>query len=466
MASASPHDGSKDRPQGWTRRTLLGAMAAGAAGFAAFGPRGARTRAEGRIVLDYWEKWTGHEGAAMQAVVDEFNESQSRILVRYLVTAGIDQKSMIAIAGGDPPDVLGLYNYNIPLFAETGALLPLDEGDGSAAIPPLEAYAEAIRPLLTHPDRTGRSRRWACPNTGGALALYYNKAMFAQAGLDPTRPPATLEQLVDVSARLDASRDGLYTRLGFTPTEPGWWPWAWGAYFGASLTDPSARRARVDSPEHAAAFGWIRQTAARLGPERINAFGSGWGNSYDSINNAFLAGQVAMVLQGPWLASVINAHNPDLDYGVAPFPVPASIAQGPPIGLVESDMLCIPRGVRHPEASMEFIAFTQQPRIVERLSTAHFKNSVLAGVSPEFVAKHPNRGVAVFNAVANSPRGFHAARTRQFPQIRSKMGSLFPKVWNTDTPVEELLKGVNAEVQSLLDLEHEQKARRGWGSGA
>lgn len=442
-------------------------MTAGAAGFAAFGPRGARSRADGRIVLDYWEKWTGHEGAAMQAVVDEFNQSQSRILVRYLVTAGIDQKSMIAIAGGDPPDVLGLYNYNIPLFAETGALLPLDEAAGSAMLPPLEAYARAIRPMLTHPDRSGRLRRWACPNTGGTLALYYNKSLFAQVGLDPARPPATLEQLGEIVARLDATtQGGRYSRLGFTPTEPGWWPWAWGAYFGASLTDQPCRRALIDSPEHVAAFRWIRETAERLGPERVNAFGSGWGNSYDSINNAFLAGQVAMVLQGPWLASVINTHSPGLDYGVVPFPVPASIADGPPIGLVESDMLCVPRGARHPDASMEFIAFTQQPRIVEKLSTAHFKNSVLAQVSPEFVANHPNRGVAVFNAVANSPRGFRASSTRQFPQIRSKMGSLFPKVWNTDEPVEDLLRSTNSEVQSLLDLEHEQKARRGWKGGA
>ena len=32
----------------------------------------------GRIVLDYWEKWTGHEAAAMQTVVDAFNASQDR----------------------------------------------------------------------------------------------------------------------------------------------------------------------------------------------------------------------------------------------------------------------------------------------------------------------------------------------------------------------------------------------------
>jgi hypothetical protein len=35
--------------------------------------------ADGRVVLQYWEKWTGFEGDAIRAVVDDFNASQDRI---------------------------------------------------------------------------------------------------------------------------------------------------------------------------------------------------------------------------------------------------------------------------------------------------------------------------------------------------------------------------------------------------
>ena len=41
---------------------------------------------------------------------------------------------------------------------------------------------------------------------------------------------------------------------------------------------------------------------------------------------------------------------------------------------------------------MEFIAFTQRQEAVEFLSTVHCKNSPLAVSSPEFLARHPNRG--------------------------------------------------------------------------
>src|ERR1022692_4759598 len=32
-----------------------------------------------RVTVDYWEKWSGFEADAMQAVVDDFNRSQDRI---------------------------------------------------------------------------------------------------------------------------------------------------------------------------------------------------------------------------------------------------------------------------------------------------------------------------------------------------------------------------------------------------
>ncbi|MBY0261958.1 MAG: hypothetical protein K2Q20_06420, partial [Phycisphaerales bacterium] len=110
-----------------TRRSFVGALGAGAAAFAAFGPRGGKDSPDGRIVLDYWEKWTRHEGDAMVKVVEAFNASQSRIRVRYLVTSDIGQKSLVAIAGGNAPDLIGLYAFNVPPYAESRAIIPLDE---------------------------------------------------------------------------------------------------------------------------------------------------------------------------------------------------------------------------------------------------------------------------------------------------------------------------------------------------
>ena len=74
------------------------------------------------IEITYWEKWTGFEDDAMQAVIDDFNTSQKRIFVKKVGVGEIERKLMLATAGGDPPDVAGVFTGTLTSFSEKGAL--------------------------------------------------------------------------------------------------------------------------------------------------------------------------------------------------------------------------------------------------------------------------------------------------------------------------------------------------------
>lgn len=444
-----------DNPTSLPRRAALAAFAAAGVGFALFGPRGKREAAGNRIVLDYWEKWTGKiEGGSMQKVVDDFNRSQDRILVRYLSMAGIDEKTQIAIAGNSPPDVVGLWSYNVLGFAEADAILPFDDL-GEYAIRP-DIYAEGMRPITMH-----KGRMYGAINTGGTVALYYNRAMFKEAGLDPDRPPRTISELDDYCRKLTRAEGGKLTRGGFHHRDPGWWPQIWGYYFGGSLYDEKNNKATYDAPENVAAFEWIQFFVREYGLDRLNELRSSFGN-YDSALNSFVAGKVAMVTQGPWLGNIINLYKPDLDYAVAPMPVADELYDASaPIGLVDTDVLVIPRGVKNPEASMEFIAFTQRQENVEFLSTVHCKASPLVTSSEKFLANHPNRGVRVFDALAKSPRSFRVPSTRTWLQIRDEINFAFDKVWNLDGTPKQRLAEASARSQIVLDRAADARVRRG-----
>ncbi|MBS0191668.1 MAG: ABC transporter substrate-binding protein [Phycisphaerales bacterium] len=457
-----------------TRRTALGALVAGGIGFAAFGPRGAKESADGRIVLDYWEKWTGHEARAMMKLVDAFNSSQKRIRVRYLTTAGIDQKALISIAAGDPPDLVGLWNYNVPQYAETGAILPLDELDTKGEVR-AERFAQGFRPVLMHPDpHTKKERQWAVINTGGVLALYYNKQLFREAGLDPERPPRTIEELTAANTRLikrsKPGSDAPLERAGFMQTEPGWWSWIWGYSFGGSLYDAGNDRCLAASPQNVAGFEWVQRTSEELGVEANKTFKAGFGN-YDSPLNAFLTGKLAMVVQGPWLANVINAHGPkdasgrpSLDYGVVPMPVTADLYDANhPVGLIDCDIMVVPRGVKHPEACMEFIAFLQRQENVEAMALAHYKSSPLAVSSKAFLENHPNRGILTFDAIAKSDRTYRVPRTRAWPQIKDELDAGLQRMWSLERSAKDELAMIERRSQEYLDTVEAQRKQRGYG---
>lgn len=446
-------------------------------GFIAFGPRGGKERSDGRLVLDYWEKWTGLEGRAMKRVVQRFNESQDRLFVRYFSTNAIDQKTQVAIAGGNPPDIVGLWNYNVPSYADMNAILPLSE----ISCKPehrirLERYAAAMQPVMEYNGKV-----WAAINTGGSLALYYNKAHFNEVGLGEGNPPKTIAQMDRANHLLTSvSADGEVQRVGFVHLEPGWWSFIWGYHFGGSMYDRATDRSTVASAENVQAFEWLQSYSSRFGkgdetPESdekrnqhlrrssldaLERFRSSFGN-YDSGLNAFLAGKVSMVVQGPWLANVINAYAKDFNYGVAPFPVvEAFYRPDEPIGLIDTDILVIPKGSRYPEACMEFIAYTQRQDVVELLSTAHCKNSPLATVSNEFVVNHPNRGVRVFENVANSQRGFRCPPTRCWLQFKDISDALMQQVWSQKGPADALVADCQKRTQIVLDAAARTRQRR------
>ena len=63
----------------------------------------------------------------MQRTVDQFNRSQNKIVVEYLPLSNVDRKALVATAGGDPPDVVGLWAFNVYSFADRDALQPFDD---------------------------------------------------------------------------------------------------------------------------------------------------------------------------------------------------------------------------------------------------------------------------------------------------------------------------------------------------
>lgn len=448
---------STDQRGSVSRRAALGALAAGA-GVMAFWPRIPRSRASipaGRKVIDYWEKWTGPEGDAVQRIVDRFNSEQSRLWVRRVPVSEIDTKAMVAIGGGDPPDVVGVFSYNVPQYALSGAAIPLDSiGGGATSIRP-DWYAPAVARLLSF-----NGRLIAGVSSLYSLALYYNRSLFAEAGLDPDQPPRTLEELDTAADRLTIRRDGQIERAGLLPNLPLWWPYFWPIMFGGRLYDPVNDRAEFDALESVRAYEWVAGYPRRLGTAESREFGVAYNRSFHSPQDPFISGRVGMIVQGPWLANFINLYRPGLDYGVVPAPPPSELLDpANPYGLLEADVLIIPRGCKDPEAAFEFVRFTQRRDVQEQLAREHTKSSPLAECSAGFYEGHGNKFVRVFDAITRS------ANVRILPQTPAWKGyahlteGAFDAVWRGEAAAAVCAR-VQARAQEMIDRSSAVRAKR------
>lgn len=420
---------------------------------------------DGRIRVAYWEKWTGFELEAMEAVVNDFNTTQSRIKVELLSVSDIANKLMLATSGGNPPDLAGLWAHHVPVYAEKNALLPLDRRLADSGLVSAD-YIPVLWDLCRH-----RGHQWALPLTPATLALHWNKEHFREAGLDPDRPPQSLAELDAMAERLTivtVQRDGqthrvrfseltpdernrrafVLERLGFSPNEPGWWNSMWGYWFGGRLWDGD-RRITPATSENVEALRWFGGYPAKYGLRNMQLFGSSLGN-FSSPQNAFLSGRVSMVLQGVWMYNFISKFAPSLEWGVAPFPS-ADPERWPAVTLAECDVLVIPRGARHPDEAMVFAQYVQRPEVMERLCLAQRKFPPRLAVSEAFYARHPNPFVRIFVELARSPNARTAPRLTMWNEYDEELRNAYDRVFLGLAPPEEALEETQRRVQWKFD---------------
>lgn len=408
----------------------------------------AGARAE-RVRLEYWDKWTGFEARAITEAVAAFNASQDRIEVRYSAVSQIDLKLMLAIAGRRPPDVAGLWSFNLPAYVENNALSPLDEAATGAGLAGAN-YLSSIWTLCNY-----RGRLWALPSTPSSLALHWNKRLFREAGLDPERPPATIAELEEMNARLTLRDErGGYRQFGHLAEEPGWWRAMWVYWFDGELWD-GADGLAVDSPASRRAFSWIASYGERFGTRETGAFLEGFGN-FSSPLNPFIRGRVAMELQGPWMWNFIQKYGDGkFELGVAPFP--SETAGGAPVTIVETDILVVPAGAPHAREAFEFIRFINRPEIIERVCAGQGKFSPLASVSPDFWSTHPHPFIRVFYDLAASPGARAAPQITIWKELKNELDQAVKEVWAGRVTPDEALAGVQSRMQPGLSA-----SRRRW----
>lgn len=449
-----------------------------------FGPRPqVDTRREGVVFIDYWEKWGGLEGSQMQQIVDEFNDTVGRekgIAVRYLSVSTVNQKTLVAISAGVPPDVAGMWADNIPQFAALGALEPLDDFASEYGI--TEDY---YKPVYWEGCRF-EDRLYALVSTPWVLALHWNKEAFEQsadrlrsAGLDPVRPPRTLDELDRYAAALDRVDDsGWVERIGYLPMHPGWWNAHLPIWFGGELYDEPTRTLQLNSPEVIHAFEWLRSYSEKLGVKSMTEFRSGLARTASSVD-PFVVGTICMELQGPWRARFFEDKAPRLNqwkmsteaaralprerrrenyaWGATPFP---SADGRNLVSFAGYDVLVIPRGARHKAEAFEFIAFVNRKDISEKLSSMHSKVSALRHPSEQFLENHPNPYIDVFEALASSPNVRTVPRIPIWQEVSQEMDFVGQKVFLLQQTPKEALDQAQERMQRKLDDFFELDAKR------
>ena len=135
--------------------------------------------------------------ALFEPIIKAFNEQYPNVTIdiQHLPWNGRYEKMLTAIAGGEAPNVVYLNDFQVPLFASTGNLVPISEVYTQEELEAM--YTEGALNALTY-DGT----LYALPILQNSLGYLYNVDLFEEAGLDPDNPPQTWDEMKEAIAAL------------------------------------------------------------------------------------------------------------------------------------------------------------------------------------------------------------------------------------------------------------------------
>ena len=407
----------------------------------------------GVVEITLWSMWSGQEEHNLERVLRLYEQTHPGVRIRNLGAVSDDTKTIRALVAGAPPDFFTLSNpAYLGALAHNHAIRPLDTLLQHSTVREADFVPASLR--LCRYD----GKLYGLPFLIDDAALLWNKQAFTASGLDPEKPPRTMEALAEAAVRL-TTRDagGRITRLGLRPPSDLLLLFF---LFGGRLSDPATGRITADDPGNIAGLTWYRDLVTRLGGiEKINAFTSGFGAN-QGANNPFYTDKVAMVIDGEWNPYWISRYAPQLQYAVAPLPPPAAQPARVRTTMLGGNVFCIPADSKHPEEAGKFLIWMES--LAAQTQFAHDMNNVpnmkAALQAPSLrTGSAFRRQYGLFCDLADSPNAAYFPAMPAASLYMSEINNAVDKVLYGEMQPAQALAQVRIRVQKEQDGQKEQE---------
>ncbi|MGY2081206.1 ABC transporter substrate-binding protein [Modestobacter sp. SYSU DS0657] len=388
--------------------------------------------------LTMWSNHPGESKPVETELLDAFT-AETGIEVN-LVTAGQSyeeaaQRFNAALSGGDLPDVVIASDVTWFNFALNDAITPMDDLWEAAGVD-TAGYVDSLRE-----DYEYDGAHYALPYARSTPLFYYNKEMWAAAGL-PDRGPETWAEFAEWAPRLAAANPGIAPMV--LPDGSNYLDWYFQGMiwtFGGAYSDEW--EPTFTSPESLEA-GRFLQDQYRQDHIAIS----------NDANNQFGAAQAASLLQSTGSLGGLS-ETAQFEFGTAFLPGPRP---GTPTG---GAGLAIPAGIsdERKEAAMELIAFLTNTDNTVTFSQATGympvrKDAIDAPEMAAYLEENPNARTALEQLEVTAPQDY----VRVFlPGGGARIGAGLDRITIGGEDVETVFGQLAEESQQVYERDIEPK---------
>lgn len=345
-------------------------------------------------------------------------------------------------AGSGMPDVIVSDRPTLPKDAADGIYMNVQEWVDRDGVKSDDFYTWAWDQMVYEGNVYG------LPFETDVSVLFYNKNLFAQAGLDPNKPPTTWEEVWEYADALDVKNDdGTYSRIGFFPL----WNRGLDVWQYTNDADMIAEdgTVQINNPKMVETMEWVKKWVDRYGGwQAVQDFNAQFGAA---PNDNFMSGGVAMRVDIFGYNSSLEFYRPktklddgstsNTDWGIALLP------GNPDTGTWSGGFsLSIPNGAENAEAAWEFIkcATAAEGQASWARDTQAQPTNVIAAQDP-ILSALPLWAV-VDDALSTSTGGVYVTK---YPNYNEQLNQRLEAVWLGEMTAQEALDEAQ---QAVLDV--------------
>ncbi|ALE93659.1 sugar-binding protein [Arthrobacter alpinus] len=428
-------------------RTFAAAAAIAALAITATGCSGGTNSGSsdsGGKTLTYWASNQGtsldNDKEVLTPQLKKF-EDETGIKVNLEVIGWNDLQTRIqtAVTSGQAPDVLNIGNTWAASLQSTGAFMPFD----SAAFDAIGGKDKFVKTAMDTGGVPGQDPT-SVPLYGLAYGLYYNKAMFSEAGLTP---PTTWEEMVADAKKLTTGDKYGFSLAAGSYTENSHFAFINAAqngaeFFGADGKPTFTSAGIVD--------GISRYLDLMQTDKVVNPANAQYDNGTQAIND-FANGKVGMVLSQNNADSSIASQGMKNDaYGVVAFPAPTG---GKDVAtMVAGINMSIFKNTKNKDAALQFVKFMTSEATQGVLDKSFAALPVLNGVKPSFTDNAEEaKTFADIYANKSKPLPLVAAEDQFESTVGKAMNQMFAKVASGGTVSKSDIKAALTTAQQAVE---------------
>jgi ABC-type glycerol-3-phosphate transport system substrate-binding protein len=256
-----------------------------------------------------------------EGLIKDFEAQNSKIKVSLEVQSwnNINDVIRTKVQANKAPDILNIDAYSG--FATDGLLYSANEIASSGTVADFQDSFKQNASL--------NGTQYGLPLIASTRALFYNKDLFAQAGI--AAPPKTWDELLADATKISALGGGVYgygMPLGKEEAQAETSIWTFGN--GGTWTD--GKKITVDTPQNTAAVSFMKQVVDAKATQPDPG-----ATDRTPLINVFIQGKIGMIEALPPTIGQIEQKNPSLKYATAPIPT----KDGSPVTLGVADHLMV-----------------------------------------------------------------------------------------------------------------------------